>query len=360
MQAAPASPYQWRNIRRSELASVPQSRRLRWWILLALICSLVIHVLLILWFSDIRILLPAHDRMTAVFRIPRSEISPESLRPPLPDTNLPDKLDPNPDQLPDAKLDLQDLQRLIPDDREIKLTPEVTQPENLAPGGRPAAGEPIESLDPAALDSALETVSTKGTPSLEITAPLSLNQPVILTDPETIDGGKSRDLLDKAARGNEGLADRYQTLDDAIGIPGGKLTDINKPIYMPTDLLFDYNESRLREGAKTSLMMLGVLIDRNPETLFVIEGHTDTIGGDQFNLDLSRRRAEAVRDWLQQSLRLDPARLQVEACGETRPLTRPDGTVEQQQPNRRVEIRMRKPGTGDGPRIRAARPVPEP
>ena len=63
---------------------------------------------------------------------------------------------------------------------------------------------------------------------------------------------------------------------------------------------------------------------------------------------------------MQQSLRLDAARLQVEACGETRPLVHPEGTIEQQQPNRRVEIRMRKPGTGDTPRIRAARPVAEP
>ena len=360
MQAESAPSYQWRNIRRSELASVPQSRRMRWWVLLSVICSILFHLLLILLFSDIRILLPRHDETLPVFRIPQAQISPESLRPPAPDTNLPQKLDPTEDKLKNTKLDLEDLQRMIPEDREIKLTPEVTQPENIQPGGRPAPGDPIESLDPGVMDAALETVTAKGSPNLEATASLSANQPVVMTEPETLDGGKVRAMLDKAGGGRNGLADRYQTLDDAIGVPGGKLTDINKPIYMPTDLLFDYNESRLRDGAKTSMMMLGYLIDRNPETIFIIEGHTDTIGGEQSNLELSRRRAEAVRDWLMQSLAMDATRLKIEACGESRPLVFPEGTIEQQQPNRRVEIRMRKPGPDDKPEVRAARPVPEP
>jgi hypothetical protein len=92
------------------------------------------------------------------------------------------------------------------------------------------------------------------------------------------------------------------------------------------------------------MMMLGILIDRNPDTIFVIQGHTDTIGGDASNLELSRKRAQAVSDWLQQSLRIQASRIRVEGLGETRPLVAPDGGIDEQQPNRRVEIQMLRPG----------------
>ena len=70
--------------------------------------------------------------------------------------------------------------------------------------------------------------------------------------------------------------------------------------------------------------------------------------------------AEAVRDWLMQSLAMDAMRFRIEARGESRPLVFPEGTIEQQQPNRRVEIRMRKPGPADKPEVRPARPIQEP
>ena len=249
-----------------------------------------------------------------------------------------------PDLLEEKQLDLTDIQARIPDDREIAITPEVRKPENIAPGGAAAAGLPLETLDVQAFENSLETVSERSLKAPDFAPVASENQPLLAAEPEGIASGKARDLLDKAARGNEGLSDRFSTLDDLLGIPGGKLTDITKPIYMPSDLLFDFNEDRLRDSAKTSLMMLGILIDRNPDTIFVIEGHTDTIGTEERNLSLSNRRASAVATWLQQSLRIPAERVRIEGFGESQPLVAPGGTVEDQQPNRRVEIRMLRPG----------------
>ena len=64
---------------------------------------------------------------------------------------------------------------------------------------------------------------------------------------------------------------------------------------LPSDLLFEFNSAELRESAKVGLMKLALLMDRNPNLYCWIEGHTDLVGGDDFNLDLSIRRAEAVQ-----------------------------------------------------------------
>jgi hypothetical protein len=80
----------------------------------------------------------------------------------------------------------------------------------------------------------------------------------------------------------------------------------------------------------------------------------DLIGSDEANLDLSRRRAAAVRNYLVESLRMDGSKIVTRGKGEAEPLV-PGGTVEEQALNRRVEIRMRK----DPPPAEPARVVPK-
>ncbi|WP_425572061.1 OmpA family protein [Prosthecobacter algae] len=110
---------------------------------------------------------------------------------------------------------------------------------------------------------------------------------------------------------------------------------------MPTDLLFEYGSDQLAEGARLSLMKLGFLIEKNPNSLFIIEGHTDSYGGDEYNLELSIRRANAVVQWLRDSLRLGVDRIQAAGMGKTKPIVPTTGTVEEQGLNRRVEIKVR-------------------
>ena len=337
-----ANDYPWQNVRRSDLRATRQDRRMQWVILLAFLCSVILHALLIYCFTGIRIGFSAwQDKAPLVFQIPKVEISEDAITP-RPDTDVPSQLDAEnlPELLEEKELDLTEIQDRIPDDREIAITPDVKSPSNVSPGGaHAAAGMALESLNPEALDNSLETLTKQSLKAPDY-APISDNQPILVADADTTESGKTRDLLNQAARGNEGISEGFATLDELLGVPGGKLTDISKPIYMPSDLLFEFREDRLRDAAKTSLMMLGILIARNPDTIFVIEGHTDSIGSEESNLDLSRRRANAVSQWLQESLLIPADRMRVEAFGESKTLVAPTGTIEEQQPNRRVEIRM--------------------
>jgi len=137
--------------------------------------------------------------------------------------------------------------------------------------------------------------------------------------------------------GDSAIPAGFSNLDELLS-GSGRVGSGTAPIFMPTDLLFDYDSATLRPGATASLQKLGRLIQRNPQATFRVEGHTDSFGSDEYNMVLSERRAETVKDWLVQNMSIDPARIQTQGYGKTRLLVSVDRSVEEQQLNRRVEI----------------------
>lgn len=64
------------------------------------------------------------------------------------------------------------------------------------------------------------------------------------------------------------------------------------------ELLFEYNQSQLRPTARQRLQAVVDALKANPSAEIVVEGHTDSVGSDEYNQQLSQRRAEAVRQFL--------------------------------------------------------------
>jgi outer membrane protein OmpA-like peptidoglycan-associated protein len=108
-----------------------------------------------------------------------------------------------------------------------------------------------------------------------------------------------------------------------------------------SDLLFEFGRTTLRDDARLTLMTVAMLLDRNPNMYCWVEGHTDLIGDDRFNFNLSAQRGQAVKNWLVNALQLSPERIVVRAFGKTKPVVR-EGSIAEQALNRRVDIKMRK------------------
>lgn len=134
-------------------------------------------------------------------------------------------------------------------------------------------------------------------------------------------------------------APTFSNLDSLLSSQG-PLTSKTAPILLPTDLLYDYDSWTLRSQAVSSLEKLAELIQRNPASTFIIEGHTDNFGRPDYNLQLSKARAESVKAWLVDSAGIDAGRIQTRGMGMSRLLVK-SGSVEAQQLNRRVEIVIR-------------------
>jgi hypothetical protein len=104
---------------------------------------------------------------------------------------------------------------------------------------------------------------------------------------------------------------------------------------------FDFGSDRIREESEPQLAEIARVLAANPAWALSIEGHTDDIGEPARNLDLSQRRAAAVKDALTTRYRVDAARLTTSGHGESRPLDTND-TLEGRARNRRVEL-VRQP-----------------
>jgi outer membrane protein OmpA-like peptidoglycan-associated protein len=102
------------------------------------------------------------------------------------------------------------------------------------------------------------------------------------------------------------------------------------------DVLFDSGRATLKPGADRTIDRLAQALKDNPNTLVQIEGHTDSVGGDDYNLGLSERRADAVASALR--MRGVPSdRYQTKGLGKDFPVASND-SAEGRQQNRRVEI----------------------
>ena len=69
-------------------------------------------------------------------------------------------------------------------------------------------------------------------------------------------------------------------------------------VFLPGDTLFDFDKSNLKQSAEPILKKAGKIIRTHPGSRVVVNGYTDNVGADSYNLDLSKRRAASVAQWL--------------------------------------------------------------
>lgn len=105
-----------------------------------------------------------------------------------------------------------------------------------------------------------------------------------------------------------------------------------------SDVLFDFNKASLKPGAKEKLSKLaGILLAYPGNYRMEIEGHTDAIGSEEYNLKLSQARAESVRDYLAQAGVPSTRIIAVRGMGKSQPVA-DNSTAAGRQVNRRVEL----------------------
>jgi outer membrane protein OmpA-like peptidoglycan-associated protein len=116
-----------------------------------------------------------------------------------------------------------------------------------------------------------------------------------------------------------------QTNDSARGL-----------IVNMSDVLFDTGSYVLKPGAREKLAKVSGILLAHPGLTMQIEGHTDSVGADDFNQRLSEQRAGTVRDFLLEQ-GVVPSSITAQGFGKTQPVASND-TAEGRQRNRRVEI----------------------
>ena len=121
-------------------------------------------------------------------------------------------------------------------------------------------------------------------------------------------------------------------------IEGARIERVGEGIKITfkSGLLFNTGEATLQPAAKQDLKKLAATLNKYPDTAVLIEGHTDNVGSDDFNLDLSNKRSQAVAAQLA-AQGVDATRFTLMGYGESQPVM-DNGTPEGRQANRRVEL----------------------
>ncbi len=105
------------------------------------------------------------------------------------------------------------------------------------------------------------------------------------------------------------------------------------------NIYFDFDKATFKTEAYTELNKLENMIRQNEGMIIELGGHTDAVGTNAYNLFLSKKRAEAVKDYLTKK-GIDSRRIQAVGYGKTKPLASNDDEDEGRELNRRVEFKV--------------------
>jgi outer membrane protein OmpA-like peptidoglycan-associated protein len=308
------------------------------WVLPALIISLLLHAAFLYWARSVSLAdtsQKVYERLVPrAFHVERVEIDQKLLEPEPADERKP-ALAPEAVQLPQEKMAFENL---MADPKGEPAAPKIDQ---SFLSDKPSASS-------ITFDKTMQTAQLTGAQSA-LEDPKALHQALLgdrpdagskpageLLAPDSLAGR----AIAKAGELRGGDTPGFSNLDELLA-QTGPLSPGTAPILMPTDLLFEYGEYRLTPAAVAGLQKLGLLIRRNPQADFIIEGHTDSFGSDEFNMTLSENRAAEVKKWLVNEMQIPPERIETRGYGKTRLIAPGTGTVEEQQINRRVEIVIR-------------------
>jgi OOP family OmpA-OmpF porin len=152
-------------------------------------------------------------------------------------------------------------------------------------------------------------------------------EPEPFVEPVTVDsdGDGVTDDKDKCPGTSAGLA------VDKDGCP----LEITEEISIEFDVEFDFGKSDIRSIYKDRCGEACQFLKNHPNSIISVEGHTDSVGPEEYNMQLSLERAASVRQYLVDNFSVDPNRITAIGVGESRPIATND-TPEGRQQNRRV------------------------
>jgi outer membrane protein OmpA-like peptidoglycan-associated protein len=109
-------------------------------------------------------------------------------------------------------------------------------------------------------------------------------------------------------------------------------------ISLKGDVTFDHDSATVRPGLYSEIDRIANVLIKYPQTVIRVEGHTDSTGSEGYNMDLSQRRADSVKNLIVQR-GLSTARIETMPYGETMPVA-DNSTETGRAMNRRVEIKV--------------------
>ncbi len=190
-------------------------------------------------------------------------------------------------------------------------------------------GKPVEAtlyiIDNEKNDTLFELTSNSNSGKYLVTLPSGKNYGIVAQAPNYLFHSENFDIVQNTS---------YQEFQKDIQL---KAIKKGEKIILK-NIFFDFDKATLRKESVAELERLHKILVDNPQIKIKIGGHTDNVGSDSYNQQLSEKRAKAVVDWLIQN-GIDANRLQYQGYGESVPISTNE-TDAGRQMNRRTEFEI--------------------
>jgi outer membrane protein OmpA-like peptidoglycan-associated protein len=157
----------------------------------------------------------------------------------------------------------------------------------------------------------------------------------VLAEARELEAQRSAQQARAATAQAQTAEERAKALERELADLKGKKTDRGIVVTLG-DVLFDTGRATLKPGAYSVIDRLATVLKEDPQRKVLVEGHTDSVGTDDYNQDLSERRAASVQAALFER-GVEASQISTVGKGETTPVASNDSPVGRQQ-NRRVEL----------------------
>ncbi len=312
------------------------------WIFGALALALLLHLFLawaLGWYRIIGLEVPFdHSTPTGPFTVKRIEINPDSLKVDQPDpiSKLPVAEPPqNPAQF---NLDPHLVEKALQAPLPALTAPPVPEPGKVIAATDLSQGLPLVESDSAKISAEISKAQPAAINSGPVTSS-KLAQDLITSMTGPVQAG-SPTGAPVSGNGTTGTLPGFADLAPGFKTGGPNLSNLPEPILLrlPSDVLFDFDSAKLKPEADPLLTKAIGLITKYPQADIQIDGYSDSFGRVDYNLSLSQQRAEAVQAWLRNHITQDGYKFHSQGHGSTNFVVSAQNSIEQQQPNRRVEI----------------------
>lgn len=165
------------------------------------------------------------------------------------------------------------------------------------------------------------------------------NEEKVLDIPRAFEATTKYNAMSICLGGLHHTEDKYlfSNLSMAVGAPDTRSKLITEGKLVTRGILFDSGSDKIKPESYGTLKDIAAVLTENPDVKVQIIGHTDSDGEDATNLELSKKRAAAVKEALTKEFQIDGARMQTDGKGESQPTDKNDTSVGKAN-NRRVEF----------------------
>ena len=311
------------------------------WIFGALGIALIVHLAVawaLGWYKIPGLEIPSsHSTPTGPFTVKSIEINPDAFKPQQdnPINKLPAAEPPqNPAQF---NLDPNLVEKALQTPQPALATPSVPDPGKVIAAVDMTQGLPYAESDIAKVSAEIAKVDPS-TASGPVTSAKFAQDLINANNGPTQQGTPSVGPV--TGDGHTGNLPGFSSLVPGFKPGSPDLSKLPEPILLrlPSDVLFDFDSATLKPDAGPLLDQAITMIIKYPQADIRIDGYSDSFGKPDYNQTLSQQRAASVQAWLQQHITQNSYKFSSLGHGSGNYVVSAQGSIEQQQPNRRVEI----------------------